>query len=160
MKSGNSFFLREGCAMAQDKNIFETASKQLGKKNKKNTQDKAKPKPVTPASPMNLETKAIMAQINEMHQDLQAKVQYIESKCDLLGPGLANYIKEKKEFTPEELSFIEKSKGLLGEKIWGLLGKPSKSPIEPSPAPAPSPASPANRKHKTLGVRKKWMPVK
>ncbi len=146
--------------MAKEKSIFDEASSQYGKKNKENKQARgveSKSEVSAPNRYQERETQEIMDKIKQMQEDLQSKVQYIESKSELLGPQLANYLKRNKPLTSEELKFIEKSRGLLGEKIWNLLRGPDKSSTAPPPA---SPIPPSNRKHKTLGGRKKWMPVK
>ncbi len=140
--------------MPADKNIFETASHLLGKK-----KPEPKSKKKTPSSPKNArldsETEAMINEIKTMQEDLQAKFDYIEQKSALLGPTFQKNLQENPNLTPAELSYLEKAKRLLGEKVWGAVGLPPKGTTQAS-----APATPSQRKGKTLGARKKWMPVK
>lgn len=135
-----------------EKNIFETASHLLGKK--KEPKAKKTPPPAPRRGHIDRETQEMMDKIKEMQEDLKAKFDYVEQKSELLGPNVTKYLQEK-NLTPAEVSFLEKAKSLLSDQLQNAVGLPPKGAIEAS---APSP--PTKRKGKTLGARKKWMPVK
>lgn len=147
--------------MPKDKNIFETAASQLGKKSIKNTNIPA-PTPSasakTPPQP-NQETTEMLAKIAEMKQDLQSKVQYIESKCEEKGQ-----LDIKRKLSPTELNAIEKSKELLESKVWKSVGLPQTLSLPVNTANSAQTETvqkgPTNRKGKTLGARKKWLPIR
>ncbi len=149
--------------MPKDKNIFETAASQLGKKSVKDTNIPA-PTPSasakTPPEP-NRETTEMLAKIAKMKQDLQSKVQYIESKCEEKGQ-----LNIKRKLSPTELNAIEKSKELLESKVWKSVGLPQtlSLPVNTSNSAQTETETvqkgPTNRKGKTLGARKKWLPIR
>ena len=97
----------------------------------------------------------MMDKIIEMQEDLKAKFDYVERKSALLGPNIAKYLQEK-NLTPAEVRYLENAKSLLGIKVRKAVGVPPRGAAEA----ASTPPTPTKRKGKTLGARKKWMPVK
>lgn len=149
--------------MAKEKNIFEAAANQLGKKSL-NTKEKDTPsRPIPQKRPpvMDEETQNMLGVIKNMREDLESKVNYIESNCEKLGSSVQGFVNLKKKLSPAELNALEKTKELLGSKVWKSIGLPetlSKS-MNTSPAETTEQKN-TNRKSKTLGARKKWLPVR
>lgn len=156
-----------------EKNIFETAAKQLGKKKPPKKVAESTPPSSIPVenpqkSPPNFEkfknnqdpeTAEMMQKIKEMKQDLQNKIDFIQKKGGMLGQNFQNYINNPKNFNDIQWQEIQKAKQMLGDKIWKAIGAPIEQETDAPPSAPPVPHS-GSRKAKTLGVRKKWIPIK
>lgn len=141
--------------MEEDKNIFETAAKKLGRKDKTQVKKKAPPKETPSSQPgvyRDPEVNEWMRQIREMNQDLQSQMESVSKKTGLSYDELKKLVEKKA--TPAELEFLKKNMEQLGEKLLGVTG----SPNPPKPKQRENVAG--ERKAKTLGARKKWIPMR
>jgi uncharacterized protein YoxC len=131
--------------MAKEKNIFETASGMFAKKNKSSHSKSSTVKVVPQGRTLDKETLEMLDKIQFMQKDLKAKMDYIEQQSAVL---------KKQKLSPEELKYIENSKELLENKIWSAIGKSSTQVEEANQN------NTLKRKAKTLGARKKWLPMR
>jgi hypothetical protein len=138
--------------MSGEKNIFETAAKQLGRKKAGSDSSKQKSHPKT--SYKDPETQEMLKKIKDMKENLQNKVDVIKSKTGPKAEYFKKILENKYSLSPKERSEIELAKKVLGDKVWKSLGKSK------SDEAAPAPTSPNKRKAKTLGIRKKWIPMR
>lgn len=144
--------------MEKDKNIFETAAKKLGhKENKPSSQSpkqsaKEKP-PAQKKAYRDPEVADMMRQINEMNEDLQSKMESISKKSGLSYDDLKKLIDNPKLLSPAQIEYLKKSKE-LGEQVWDAVGVPTKPQIKQRENKM------GERKAKTLGARKKWIPMR
>jgi hypothetical protein len=147
----------------KDKNIFETASKQLpkGGKNppkqapvqKRIPRGRSTPPPTT--TYRDPEVDAMMKQIRDMSQDLENQMETISKKSGLSYDDLKKAIENPKLFKPADLEALKKKQEDLKQKVWGAVGSmPSK------PADKQRENVGGERKAKTLGIRKKWIPMR
>lgn len=154
---------------------LEKAEKTSEQSSLPNSSEPSPPSPPPPPPPprqvkkktnlvVDPETREMLEQIRQMKQDLQNKLELIQKKGGALGYGFKQFTQNKKNFTPEQWEDIQKAKRLLGDKIWNAIGKPAPPSLEQSQAdsttPSISPPVPGDRKGKTLGARKKWIPMR
>ncbi len=148
--------------MERDKNIFETASKQLGQGGQKQEPKKQKGPRSQRASPApqagyrDPEIAAMMKQVQDMKQDLQNKVESISKKSGLSYDDLKKAI-DPKNFKPADLEVLKQKQEALKAKVMGAIGTPIASS---GAAPKKRENVAGERKAKTLGVRKKWIPMR
>lgn len=144
--------------MPEDKNIFEAVASQLGSKKKEANPSKKKESPRKNPSPAatykDPETQEMLQKIKEMGDDLKNKLDNIKSKTGPAAEHFKKLLSNEYILSPKEFDEIELAKKLLETKVWESVGKPSLD--EKSQAPAPA----TDRKAKTLGARKKWIPMK
>lgn len=134
--------------MEKDKNIFETAaSSNLGKKKKQQPSSKKK----THQDP---EIAAMLNQIEVMKQDLENKLEKIRQQTGLSKEDLQNFMNNPKNFSPNEWAKLEKTKNEMGDKVWSAIG------LELKPKARTRENIAGERKGKTLGGRKKWIPMR
>lgn len=137
--------------MEKDKNIFDTASKKLGSKKKKGSAARPTPKKPVHRDP---EIAAMLKQIDEMQNDLQNKFDHIKSQAGLTTEDIQDFMNNPKNFTPKQWEQIEQTKNELGNKVWAAIG------LELKPKPRTRENIAGERKGKTLGGRKKWIPMR
>ena len=140
--------------MEKDKNIFETAAKKLGSGEKK-TEPKIKKaaKKALPETPAynDPEIDAMMKQIHEMNEDLNNQMETISKKSGLSYDDLKKMIGTPTQ--PVDLEVLKRNEDLK-KKVWGVVGEANK------PLPKKRENLEGERKAKTLGVRKKWIPMR
>lgn len=150
--------LVEHYIMEKDKNIFETAAKKLGHKEGKSPSESPRPAKERPPAQKNTyrdpEVADMMRQISEMNQDLQSKMESISKKSGLSYDDLKKLIDNPKLLSPAQIEYLKKSKEQLGEQVWDAVGVPTK------PQPKQRENKTGERKAKTLGARKKWIPMR
>lgn len=153
--------------MAEDKNIFETAASKLGKKSKKGKDTGPVPlKPVPDQDPKPLvggvipkqkgdpETQAMLQKIRTMQADLQQKFDALYKKAKMTPTEFKNYLDDPKNFSKKEWDFVQSNRYALEEKVWDVVG------LELKPATGHKRENISHeRKGKTLGARKKWIPM-
>lgn len=141
--------------MDKDKNIFETAAKKLGRKDKKpEPKEKKNVEPPPTRAYRDPQVDAMMQQIREMNQDLKSQMESISKKTGLSYDELKKLVDNPKNFSPADWAFLQKNKQLLGDKVWGVVGIPNKPKAKQRENVA------GERKAKTLGARKKWIPMR
>lgn len=143
-------------------NIFEAAAKKLALKKGKiepASPSKNAAKVAAPVAPLQKhrdpEIRDMMKKIDEMKQDLLKRMELIHLKSGLTYDQIRGYMENSKNFTPAEWEKLQKTKNELGEKVWNTLGqelKPKTAHVRENIA--------GERKAKTLGARKRWIPVK
>lgn len=152
--------------MEQSNNIFDTAAKKLSKKGKKAAKNlKETPRaPIPDSDPPKTdlsqirtkdpEIRDMMKKIHAMRQDLQNKMENIYKHSGLTPESLKNFLDNPKNFAQKDWEFIQQNKNILEEKVWETLGeelKPITRYVRENVA--------GERKGKTLGARKKWIPM-
>lgn len=142
--------------MAEDKNIFETAAKKLGRKSKTEVKKKPSPPKEIPENKPGVyrdpEVNEMMRQIREMNQDLQSQLESVSKKTGLSYDELKKLVEKKA--SPAELEYLKKGMEQLGEQLLGVAPTPS------APKPKQRENIAGERKAKTLGARKKWIPMR
>lgn len=147
-------YLCDWLNMERDKNIFETASKKLKKHAKANSSQVPSPKETKEKVHRDPEIAAMLKQIKDMKDDLQNKLDHIKNAAGWTNEDMQAYMNEPKNFSPKEWEKIEQSKNALGDKVWAAIG------LELKPKPRTRENVAGERKGKTLGARKKWIPMK
>jgi|688.fasta_scaffold16531_13 hypothetical protein len=135
----------------EDKNIFETAAKKLGRQ-KKST--KSTPAPIQKKKRhSDPEIASMLQKIDDMKLDLQKKLDYIKNRMGWSNDQIQQFMNNPKNFPPKEWERIQQTKNALGDKVWAAIG------LELKPKPRTRENIAGERKGKTLGARKKWIPM-
>lgn len=153
----------------QAKNIFEAVTRHLTPKKPETPKNKSNPKPTKLAPPhhdtmaaKDPELVAMMQKMREMKQDLQHKVDILVKRSGMKPDVLKKFMEDPKNFSKAEWEQIKNAKEVLGEQVWSSIGRPidkkASTPTLSQPDPA-APPKPKDRKSKTLGARKKWIPM-
>lgn len=144
----------------KDKNIFETASKQLGKGAKPPEKTEKKPPPPLTAAPpapntpyRDPEVNDMMRQIKEMNDDLNRQMENISKKSGVSYDDLKKLIGSPGQ--PANVEMVKKG-DVLRKKIEGVV--PTIAPRLAAPQKTEKQLE-GERKGKTLGARKKWIPM-
>jgi hypothetical protein len=148
--------------MKQDKNIFETVTRTLSKKKaaKSLAKSSSQPKEASVFNKVDNETQQMLNEAKQMHDDLEDKINYIKKNGGVVGKKLQDQEEGKLFLRPDQWEAIQQAQTLLGQKLGGFLKSSQIVSTEISP-PASSQRNIFNtRKGKTLGNRKKWIPVK
>ena len=99
----------------------------------------------------------MMRQIHEMNQDLQNQLETISKKSGLSYDKLQELIRNP-ALLSREMQLLkkerEKEHQTFSDQVWAIVGKPSK------PAVKKRENVQGERKAKTLGARKKWIPMR
>lgn len=149
--------------MSEKENIFDTAAKTLGKNKKKNVNGKPKAKAptVTPYVKVDPELEMMLNRMHEIQDDLKAKLRSMYKQHGLTEEQVMNFLNNPKNLTPQEVEELKKAQELLKtqsslsvlsseQEQTKRLYKKAKKPEELK----------RERKGKTLGARKQWMPVR
>ena len=158
----------------EEKSLFETAAETLGsKKGKKKgktpfiegprqpvpdkdvTKRRANPIVQVPQDP---EIKEMVSKIKKMQTDLQSRLDQVYQETGMNGEELKTFIENPKNFLPKDWEYIQKNKHVLEEKVWETLGEELKPPTGHVVRTRGNIAD--ERKGKTLGSRKKWLPMR
>lgn len=150
--------------------IFDEASKSLSKKRlapnnplKKTHESVDVKAKVTPSEtsafeeqklPKNDENQEIINRIRRMSEELEAKLDNVYKETGLSENQLQEYLSDPRHFTPGTWEKIELVKKRFGIKMWDALGlsyKKRKIQLEEK--------NTKERKAKTLGERRKWIPI-
>lgn len=158
----------------EEKSLFETAAETLGKKKGKG---KASPSPTEgprqpvpdkdvtkrrenpiPKVPQDPEIREMLGKIKAMQSDLQARFNLLYQETGMDAERLKTFMDNPKNFLPKDWEYLQQNKQLLEEKVWTAVGEE----LRPTPdKKIRTRANPADeRKGKTLGSRKKWLPMK
>ncbi len=146
-----------------EKNIFEAAAKKLGRKSKKKISGETPAPPTaqaatkspfgTPLKHRDPEINEMLQKIDTMQQDLQNKMEDVKQRTGLSDEDIKAFMENPKNFSPADWEKMAKSKEMLGEKVWTALG------MELKPKQHTRENLSSERKGKTLGARKKWIPI-
>lgn len=108
-----------------------------------------------PATAQDEEFLAMMASIQWMQEDLNTKLEFIEKQSPQLYPILKSYLSDQSPLTPAQQKEIEaKAKALVAPLKIALPATDPSDSLSSTP-----PSSARHRKGKTLGSRKKWIPM-
>lgn len=136
--------------MSQDDNIFDTAAKKLSRGKKRipaSARPAKEPKPYR-----DPETQEMLQRIKEMKDDLDSKIEEIKNQTGPAAEHFKKLLTNQVELSPQEWDDIQLAKKLLGDKLWDSMNQVKEPPK--------APPTPSNRKGKTLGARKKWIPMR
>ena len=139
-------------------NIFEAAAKKLARKKAllSPSQEKAQSTPPQPPKKhRDPEIREMMKKIDDMKQDLLKKMEYLQRTGGLTYEQVRAYMENPKNFTKTEWDKLQQTKNELGDKVWNALGEELKPKAEHVRENVEG-----ERKGKTLGARKRWIPVK
>ena len=155
--------------MAEDKNIFETAAKKLGKNKGKQPSGPVPLKPVAdkdptptpnrpiiPSLPRDPQTQAMLNKIRTMQADLQQRFELLYKTAKMSAEEFKAYLANPKNFSKKDWEFVQKNKNILEVKVWDTVG----TELKPSTSGRKRENLDQERKGKTLGARKKWIPMK
>jgi|GEM_PF-3378239 len=153
----------------EEKSLFETAAETLGSKKKKNKASAGPRQPVPdrdvtkrketiiPKLPQDRETKEMLAKIRTMQSDLQSRFDLLYQKSGKTPEQLMDYLNNPKNFPKKDWEFIQKNKQILENRVWDVVGEE----LKPVPNKIRTRANlDDERKGKTLGARKKWLPMR
>jgi uncharacterized protein YdcH (DUF465 family) len=143
--------------MDKDANIFETASKELKKKSAtpKKTKNPSKNSPKSHSDP---ELAEMLSQLHFMKSDLKSKFEEICRKSGLTIEQIENWIQTPKNLSPAEAAKLKSEREALADEVWQTLGPHLRPKAKTSVTTMRN--NPDNeRKAKTLGARKRWLPV-
>lgn len=137
-------------------NIFEAAAKKLARKKGKTENV---PKKLVQAAPTPIqrdpEIREMLKKIDDMKQDLLNKMEYIYRTSGLTYDQVRRYMENPKNFSKKDWEKLQRTKEELGEKVWNALGQE----LKPKAARERENVA-GERKAKTLGARKRWIPMK
>lgn len=143
-----------------ENNIFDAASKKLGKSNKKKVPSKDR-RPTSPEeggqSPTaaDPEIASMLKKVDLMKRDLEKKLSALYEKGSLYRIDIEKYLNDPTNFTKAEWEKLEKDKDFLYNKVLSVM----------TPAaglkklPKSKEKLTKERKGKTLGSRKNWIPM-
>lgn len=157
---------------SEEKSLFETAADTLGSKKKKKkgqslegprqpipdkdvTKKRESPIPKVPQDP---EIKEMVGKIKQMQTDLQSRLDEMYLETGMNGEQLKTFMENPKNFLPKDWEYIQNNKHVLEAKVWETLGEELKPPTGPVIRTRANVAD--ERKGKTLGSRKKWLPMR
>jgi hypothetical protein len=98
------------------------------------------------------EAAEMIQKMKEMQKELDDKMEILSKKTGVPKNEVLNLIHKYQNLSKEELANIEEDKKNFAAKIWQSIGRQ----VNPESPPATS----AKRKTKTLGLRKKWIPIR
>jgi hypothetical protein len=139
-----------------DRNIFEAASRKLGKKKAKDTSVFPSPPPL-PQNPKSEDTE-LMQMVDRMHQmqqDLDNQLIELRQKGKAYHIDVDKYIEDSKKSFPKDLEKAHQEQQELFDRIGALF--PPEACIKKNPKTQEKLAH--ERKAKMLGLRKKWIPI-
>ncbi len=142
--------------MKKDKNIFDTATKKLTSKKLENSLSEKPYKNIKKgqSSKKDPEVVEMLEKIETMKQDLRDKMEAIKVKSGWSEEKIQQILDNPQHLSNKQLLSNQQNEQVLEGKIWAALGNELK----------PKKAKPTNlqseRLGKTLGSRKKWIPMK
>jgi hypothetical protein len=157
----------------EEKNLFETAAETLGSKKKKKGKgsppsevmrrpvpdtDATKKKVEIPKVPQDPEISSMMGKIREMQSDLQSRFDKLYKDTGMDASKIKDFIDNPKNFLPTDWEFLQQNKKILEDKVWNAVGEELKPTHEKTIRTRANIAD--ERKGKTLGSRKKWLPMR
>lgn len=154
--------------MKEDDNIFEAASKKLSKSDP--TQDKQTPEPKPSAAArmpkINTEIQEMMDKMDQMKRDLDSQLDKFRRQMGMTEDQLKKYLNYTRNLNLDKWDSIKENASKLDNSLMEILGKNytkwediDKSYHAEGPAPVKA-VSEKERKSKTSGGRRKWMPMK
>lgn len=154
--------------MAQDRsgNIFDEASRRLSKKKKPaaGATPPAAEKPTAQETPVvqpNREVQEMLDKMRTMQKDLDFKIEELQQKSGMAPEVFQNYIKKIKDMNLNLSNHVQGKKSELEQKVWGVLGENAKQAHEKSKEPPTTkPLTEKERKGKTIGARRNWIPMR
>ncbi len=124
--------------------------------NKPSSSPEASKKKERPAPPKNPEIEAMLKKIRGMKTDLSTKLQLLYERGKRMGIDVEGIMGNPVNFTPAQWATIQRDKEMLSNKIDEVLF-PILGPKKKTKSTA---VLTKERKGKTLGSRKKWMPMR
>lgn len=135
--------------MSKEKDIFEAAAKKLGG----SSQEKKEKKGESTINRKDPEVQQMLEKIQAMREDLDTKIDLIKGKKGPIAEHCRKILENECSLSSLEKDEIQLAKKLLADKVWDSVEKET-NPVEEKENPL------SNRKAKTLGSRKKWIPVR
>lgn len=143
-------------------NIFEEASKRLGgsgkqkplKKKVSESPSSANAAPLAPLS--DTDVKSMLERMHFMNKDLENKLESVYTKTGMPKEEIHNFLENPNNFSSTVWNKIQEDMTSLEQKVWAAVGKHMKKSMLKKKTDKKS----KERKGKTLGARKKWIPVR
>ncbi len=152
-------------SMAPEESIFDEASKRP--KKKKVVEKKKSFKLFDDIPPSNArgaykelgvepEMKEIFGKIDNMRQEIVTKMENVFQKGGISQDELGEYLHNPDNFSDQEWKFVSGRRDEIMNDLWKLVGKNTKEVHKKKKKKKVS----GERKRKTLGSRKKWIPMR
>lgn len=133
--------------------IFDEASKKLGKKKEKPV---AKPPQKIPDEPLQLEeAQEMINRIRRLNEEIEEKLNSFYKHTGISGQKLHEYLSDPRHLKAEVWQKIESDQDKLETQIAGALGLGYKKHKERLNEKITK-----DRKGKTLGERRRWLPMR
>lgn len=157
---------------SEEKSLFETAAEALGSKKGKKKRHSSLEGPRQPVPdidvtqkkespiqrvPQDSEIKEMMGQIKTMQSDLQSRFDQLYQESGMDAEQLKTFMENPKNFFPKDWEYLQQNKHVLEEKVWTAVGEELKPKANAHIRTRANIAD--ERKGKTLGSRKKWLPM-
>lgn len=98
----------------------------------------------------------MLEKMASMHDDIQRKLEDAYQQAGLTKKDISQYLDDPKNFPSYQWEVIQKQRKDLANKIWSMVGEDTKPQIEAKKRAQAQEGA----KGKTLGARKRWIPVK
>lgn len=162
--------------MEKDKNIFDAARKKLAKKSnvpevKRGKYRIKKRKLLVPPPPRELprivdqEIEEMRDKLRQMRNDIVEKLEIINKHSGVNAEQIRNYLSDQKNFTSTQWDELQSYRKILGERIFNAIGRDVNISTSSEQKNTPEPpkikeTTDTSRRGKTLGARKKWIPMR
>lgn len=144
--------------MDKDKpfNLFGQASRRLGGQPLSSASSKQSE---SPPKLLGDDLQEMMAKMKKMHDELDRKLDEAYQKTGWTHQGIKNYLENPNNFRDFEWDRVQRErKGLLSQ-IWKSLGNDASERFQKSEKKKEGDKAAKGRKGKTLGGRRKWIPM-
>lgn len=115
----------------------------------------ARSAPKIPKAIIPTDIKEIFSKIKEMKSEIDDKIQFILGQKGHTAESIKRYLNNPQNFTPTEWMMMQTHRGDLEQKLGSLITPQLKTLQTKQQAAEQG----KNRKGKTLGSRKKWLPM-
>jgi uncharacterized protein YoxC len=135
-------------------NIFDEATRRL------NQQKKSKPMPPSSsvkseqrATPSNEETERLFSKIQSMHDDINRKLEEMYQKAGWTADSVKDYLNNPNNFNSTDWQHIQDQRKQLLGKVKQAINQGQEEKIDKDKIGK-------ERRAKTLGARKNWLPMR
>lgn len=112
--------------------------------------------PKIPTATIPTDINEIFAKIKEMKAEIDEKIQFILGQKGHTAESIKRYLNDPQNFTPAEWTMMQTHRVELEQKLGSLINPQLKTFQKTQEATEKD----KSRKGKTLGSRKKWLPMK
>lgn len=139
-------------------NLFSQSAKKPKKTEKESPppEEKVKSTPKSPIAVRNYTVEAMIERMNEMHRDIDNKIEEVSNKHGISKEQVMQYLSNPANFTPEQWVFLSGKQQAFFNKIQSNLGSTAELPA----GKESSTTTVENRKNKLAGSRRKWIPTR